>query len=231
MFGRKYQGGWAWLPAAITAVGSIAGGLLGRSGQQDANERNLQIAREQMDFQERMSNTAYTRAVQDMKQAGLSPMLAYSQGGASTPQGASAVMENADRFLGEGIARGAASAMQVAQLKQVEALTDKTRAEEAEIRARAETTGARYHQELNNLRQQFFNMAQDITNKKLEQQLRQNDLDVLRPLQKEMQEIAIKLNASQVPEAQAAAKAWSSLQEQGGDGVMKFLGILRSLFK
>ena len=41
-----------------------------------------------MDFQREMSSTSYQRAVEDLKQAGLSPMLAYHQGGASTPSGA-----------------------------------------------------------------------------------------------------------------------------------------------
>lgn len=70
-------------PAIIAAGASIAGGLLGNKSAREEAERNRK-------FQERLSNSSYQRAVEDMKAAGLSPMLAYSQGGASTPSGSQA---------------------------------------------------------------------------------------------------------------------------------------------
>lgn len=79
------------------------------------NEFNAKQAEINRSFQERMSNTAYQRAMADMKSAGLNPILAYQQGGAGTPGGASASanqpvgaqFENAMEGIGHGVTSAA----------------------------------------------------------------------------------------------------------------------------
>jgi len=91
---------FSWSSLAPSAVGAV-GSYIGAS---EANKASAAQARSQMEFQERMSSTAHQREVKDLIAAGLNPMLSAKLGGASSPAGAMAPVQN---VLGQATASAA----------------------------------------------------------------------------------------------------------------------------
>jgi len=146
------------LGAAIAGGASLLGGFMAnrqRSGQsQKDRDFQSQQAQRSMDFsgaeagkqrqfQERMRNTEWQAGVTDMEAAGVNPALAYSQGGASSPMGASgtgAAGSGSTARQEDVVSPAVSSAMQYRrlneELKNMKAVRRKTTAETEVIRGR-----------------------------------------------------------------------------------------------
>lgn len=86
MFGG---GSFFGLPSLSQTILGVKEAEKDRGAVSDANAQNIASARAQEAFQERMSSTSHQREIEDLKKAGLNPLLSVNSG-ASTPSGSMA---------------------------------------------------------------------------------------------------------------------------------------------
>lgn len=218
---------------AIPVIGDIAGALIGGSAaakaQKRANETNVALQRENQAWEERMSSTSWQRGVQDMEKAGINPMLAISQGGASTPGSSAATVQSTGEQwsdIGKHVGSAAGIALQrkmmQKQLEQLDANIQKTLSEGEAVRATIPGLNAESAAKSTSTRDimeaQARKLQEEIKSILKDQELK--DLDIkqkqeLLPLLVQAQELLNQSGAYGLSESAATSAYWESMGAAG----------------
>ena len=114
-------------------LAGVIGAVGGITGAQEANAANKKAAGRQMDFQERSYRHRYQWQMQDMKAAGLNPILSYKTGAGSSLPGASYQAQNVGQAIGPNLIAGENTAISSrrakADVKQKGAATSQLKAQ------------------------------------------------------------------------------------------------------
>jgi chromosome segregation ATPase len=140
-------------------IGGIGDALLGRDDAREQNANTIQEAEKSRAWQQQMRQTAYQDTVSDLSKAGLSPMLAFSNGptsASSAPQAGQ--LSNKGLSSAQTTAASAQAEYTTAQTENARAQTDLINAQtaktEAEI-AQVTTSTTNVAQQTENLKRQL----------------------------------------------------------------------------
>lgn len=211
------------------------------------NRANARQARANRDFQERMSNTSYQRAIKDMKTAGLNPMLAAKVGGASTPPGAVARVSDYGDSYGEGRKVDLQRALNKSQIKatneqanlfsaqaaknRAEAVTEMTRPDLTRAQTSAALSSAsQAEQAVQESKQRVATMLSQIENIKADTLVKSAEFGV-KLSQEQVNRTIRDLNKADLVERQIAAEMWKTIDQNNAGEVTKFLFLVRQLLK
>lgn len=218
----------------------VVGPVLDAFGQASANKTNKRLAREQMAFQERMRDTEWQAGVKDMLAAGINPMLAVSQGGAASPQGASTNVEPIFKNTGHS---AMAVKLQQAQLDQIKEVTEGVGEDNYGKRLTNDMlahnlpwSSANAYERAMQLRHQTETFAQqakkaaseaELTAQQLrEKNLTNNQLELMQPLVREYQRIINEAERLGLDVKEVEAKFAREMGDQG-----KLLRFIKDLIK
>jgi len=220
------------LRSAVPFVGpaaDIVGAFMGHSAQKKANKANVALQRENQSWEEKMSNTSWQRGVEDMKAAGMNPMLAYSQGGSSTPNTSAATVAPEDS-LARGATSAGSKAMNTLAYEQLEANIRQTNQITRKAGIEADTAKINYNianagsaqrvaqaeavaeTELATMKQQLDNLVK--TGQLTSEQA--NSIKEQLPFLKRQAEAQAKMTEAAVPSAQAEAELYKNLDKDTG---------------
>ena len=207
----------AAIPGAVTGLASIIGGE--RRNVAQANQ-----AQKAMAFSERMRNTEWQAAVADMRAAGINPAVAYQQGGAASPQGVQAPMEDT---LGPGVS----SAMQATRMRrELELLKEQANEVRARtVKEKAEGDIKTIERRFQDARWAYYFNKDGTPREALRNLLQERHSGEMASNSRQMWES--ELAALSIPERRAMAKLFDNMAGSGAKGAQLFMPLLIQMLR